>query len=100
MIIDRFYDWILTLEASTNCNWDVKAINFDNNNIVDSTLKKTIVIDTTSNKYIGRFIAWDDNSCSSELIEIDTEKNILFERLDYTSLTELKYQFDTFINYL
>lgn len=98
MIIDDFYNWILTLEVPIDCDLDIKQINFDGNTI-ESTLKKTIVIDVTNNKYIGKFVIWDDNSCFSELTEIDTGKDILHERLDFNNINELKLAYKALERY-
>lgn len=89
MIIDEFYIWFLTLIPPNNCELEKQKINFGEN-ILDSTLKRTIVIDITNDNYIGKFVVWDDNSCFFELIEILSEKNVLHQRKDFNNLEELK----------
>ncbi|WP_081296630.1 immunity protein TriTu family protein [Gilliamella sp. Choc6-1] len=89
MIIDEFYNWYLTLIPPNNCELEIQKINFGEN-ILDSILKRTIVIDITNDKYIGKFVVWDDNSCFFEIIEILSEKNVLHQRKDFNNLEELK----------
>ena len=89
MIIDEFYNWYLTLISLDNCELEIHKINFSEN-IVDSILKRTVFIDMTNDKYIGKFVVWDDNSCFFEIIEILSEKNVLHQRRDFNNLEELK----------
>ena len=89
MIIDEFYNWYSTLISLDNCELEIHKINFSEH-IVDSILKRTVVIDMTNDKYIGKFVVWDDNSCFFELIEILSEKNVLHQRKDFNNLEELK----------
>ena len=95
MLIDNFYDWILTLIISGNCELEIKKVNFEKN--IDCSLKKTLIIDITNNQYIGKFIIWDDNSCFLEILEIDSGKNILHERFEFNSLSELKSKYKTYL---
>lgn len=89
MIIDEFYNLYLTLISLDHCELEIHKINFSEN-IVDSILKRTVVIDMTNDKYIGQFVVWYDNCCFFEKIEILSEKNVLHQRRDFNNLEELK----------
>ena len=97
MLIDDFRDWLLTLNILDNCELKIKKENFDTN--IDSTLKNTIVIDIANSRYIGKFVAWDDNSCFIEILEIASGKSILHERFDFNNLNELKSKCKIFLTY-
>jgi hypothetical protein len=97
MLIDNFYDWALTLTIPDDSELEIEKVNFDKN--PDSTLKKTIVIDIVNDQYIGKSVIWDDNSCFLEILEIDSEKNILHERFDFNNLKELKSKYKKYLIY-
>lgn len=37
---------------------------------------------------------WEDDSCVTELIEIETESNILFDRFDFIDLEDFKRKYN------
>ncbi|MGG5508266.1 MULTISPECIES: immunity protein TriTu family protein [unclassified Myroides] len=91
IVLDEFYDWVLSLEVIDRLVIDIKKLNFNEKS--NNSMKKTIVLDMENDFYIGKYIIWEDNSCFVELIEVDSENQILHERKDCCNLEELKSQY-------
>ncbi len=98
MIIHEFYDWLLVQSYSDEIKIDITPLHF--NEVMDNEqLKETICIDIENDKYLGKFVIWDDNSCFYELMDIKTTSTILHDRIDFNSLNELKSIYNNFIQY-
>ncbi|WP_445326633.1 immunity protein TriTu family protein [Scandinavium hiltneri] len=78
-----FNDWVL---VNTNYRCIV-----NHNELSDS-----VVIDVDTDKYIARFTVWDDKSCMSEIIKVDTGDYLINKRNEFNDLKELLYLFHTF----
>ncbi|WP_445582684.1 immunity protein TriTu family protein [Scandinavium lactucae] len=79
----NFNDWILK-------NTNYKCV-VNNNELSDS-----IVIDVDTDKYIARFTVWDDKSCMSEIIEVNTGEYLINKRSEFNDLNELLCLFHIF----
>ncbi|ATA67571.1 hypothetical protein CGC48_02340 [Capnocytophaga cynodegmi] len=88
--IFKFRDWLVKTEKHSNLEQEINYIHFEKN----KTRTKSIVIDLTNDKYVGRFTMWEDDSCVTELIEIETENNILFCRFDSSNLEDFKRKYN------
>ncbi|CEN33445.1 immunity protein TriTu family protein [Capnocytophaga cynodegmi] len=88
--IFKFRDWLVKTEKHSNLEPEISYIHFQEN----ETRTKSIVIDLTNDKYVGRFTMWEDDSCVTELIEIETESNILFDRFDFSNLEDFKHKYN------
>ena len=63
-------------------------------------LSESIVIDFENDIYIGRFTVWDDLSCMSEIIDLNTNQYKINKREESTSFNELLSIFRIFSDYL
>ncbi|MWN90003.1 hypothetical protein GQ597_04685 [Gilliamella sp. Pra-s65] len=61
---------------------------------------ESIVIDFENDIYIGRFTVWDDLSCMSEIIDLNTNQYKINKREEFTSFNELLSIFRIFLDYL
>lgn len=94
-IIEEFYSYLLKLNYYSDIEVEIRKINFD---VSETHLKKAITIDCVNDKYIGRFTTWDDNSCVAEIIEVESEKDILLKRYDFDTLSQLKFYYQHFLS--
>ena len=62
-------------------------------------LTESIVIDIENEKYIARFTAWDDGSCFSEVILIETGTYIIDKIENYVGLDGLVDLFHIFLEH-
>ena len=60
-------------------------------------LSENIVIDFDNERYICRFTLWDDLSCMSEIMDVDTETYKLNQRNEFSTFNELIEIFDFFV---
>lgn len=63
-------------------------------------LSESIVIDFENDIYIARFTVWDDLSCMSEIIDLNTEQYKINKREEFTSFNQLLSIFRIFSDYL
>lgn len=69
---------------------DYKCV-INNNELSDS-----LVIDVDSDQCIARFTVWDDQSCMSEIINVETNEYIINKRFEFNNLSELLAVFEGF----
>lgn len=60
-------------------------------------LSNNIVIDFENDHYISRFIVWDDLSCISEVMDVDTGLYKLNKRNEFSTFDELLGIFNVFM---
>jgi len=63
----------------------------------ESELSENIVIDFDNESYICRFTLWDDLSCMSEIMDVDTGTYKLNKRNEFSTFNELLEIFNVFI---
>lgn len=83
-ILAKFILWV-----QENTEYNIKC----NNNI----LSTSIVIDFESDIYIARFIVWDDLSCMSEVVCVETGDYTLNQRNEFHTYDSLMVIFDGFM---
>lgn len=60
-------------------------------------LSNSIVIDFENERYISRFTVWDDLSCMSEVMDVDTGLYKLNKRNEFLTFDELLGIFNVFL---
>ena len=95
-IIRQFSDYLSAKNYPTNLKVMKKEINFEED-LEDSTQKMAICLDVENDKYIGRFIVWEDNSCFLEMMKFDTTQTVIHKRVDFQSKEVLISIYDCFI---
>lgn len=61
-----------------------------------NTLSESMFIDVENEEYIARFTVWDDLSCMSEVMSINTGKYKLDKRNEFSTFDELLNIFKIF----
>lgn len=62
-----------------------------------NALSESTVIDVENEQYIARFTVWDDFSCMSEVMDVDTGIYKLNKRNEFLTLDELLNIFNIFL---
>ena len=62
-----------------------------------NTLSESTVIDVENEQYIARFTVWDDFSCMSEVMDVDTGIYKLNRRNEFLTFDELLNIFNVFL---
>lgn len=63
----------------------------------ENDLSYSIIIDFEDDRYISRFTVWDDLSCMSEVMDVDTGLYKLNKRNEFSTFDELLDIFDDFM---
>ncbi|EDO3440320.1 hypothetical protein C0O58_20465 [Salmonella enterica subsp. enterica serovar Typhimurium] len=63
----------------------------------ENDLSSSIIIDFEDDRYISRFTVWDDLSCMSEVMDVDTGLYKLNKRNEFSTFDELLDIFDDFM---
>ncbi|ATA90147.1 immunity protein TriTu family protein [Capnocytophaga stomatis] len=92
--IFKFRNWIYTKKIP-NLEMEIRCIHFEEG----ETRTKSIVVDITNKKYVGRFTMWEDNSCVMELIDIESENNILFDRFEFSEFDDFKAKYNELLSF-
>ncbi|WP_236942842.1 immunity protein TriTu family protein [Escherichia fergusonii] len=86
-IIAKFILWVQeNYEHNVSCN--------------NNTLSTSIVIDFENDNYIARFTVWDDLSCMSEVICVETGDYKLNQRNEFYTYDSLMVIFNNFMEHI
>ncbi|ECH9259086.1 hypothetical protein AVA06_001009 [Salmonella enterica subsp. enterica] len=83
-MLNKFEQWVN--------KYTVHTVIYNNNELSNS-----IVIDFENDRYISRFTVWDDLSCMSEVMDVDTGLYKLNKRNEFSTFDELLDIFNIFL---
>ena len=83
-MLNKFEQWVN--------KYTVYTVDYNKNELSNS-----IVIDFENDHYISRFTVWDDLSCMSEVLDVDTGLYKLNKRNEFSTFDELLDIFNVFL---
>lgn len=60
----------------------------------------SMYVDIDNDTNLGRVTLWDDNSCTMEILSVETANCLFSERYEFASFDELVRKFDNFYSIL
>lgn len=91
-MIRKFISYIKDKMSNQPCIYKIHEINEE--------YVHSMYVDIDNDTDLGRVTLWDDNSCVMEIINIETENDLLCERYEFSSINELIEKFDNFYSIL